>query len=82
MTPECIICVLPFRDTLFGSLSCAKIQLFLVSDILGGLGLSNSEYARLGEVVGGQDLGLSIVIGAHQVHTFLILIFWGLFHFH
>ena len=42
--------------------------IFFICDVLGGLGLSNSEYARLGEVVGGQDLGLSIVIGAHQVH--------------
>ena len=46
------------------------IESFFICNVLGGLGLSNSEYARLGEVVGGQDLGLSIVIGAHQVHRY------------
>ena len=33
----------------------------------GGLQLSNLEYARLGEIIGGYDLGMSIYLGAHQV---------------
>merc|ERR1719414_2087034 len=33
---------------------------------LGGVGLSNTQYARLTEVVGGNDLGVGIFIGAHQ----------------
>ena len=33
---------------------------------LGGVGLSNTQYARLTEIVGGNDLGLGIFIGAHQ----------------
>uniref|UniRef100_H3B2S2 Very long-chain specific acyl-CoA dehydrogenase, mitochondrial n=1 Tax=Latimeria chalumnae TaxID=7897 RepID=H3B2S2_LATCH len=33
---------------------------------LGGLGLSNSQYARLVEIVGMHDLGVGITLGAHQ----------------
>lgn len=33
---------------------------------LDGLGLSNTAYARLVEVIGGEDLGLGIFLGAHQ----------------
>ena len=33
---------------------------------LDGVGLSNTQYARLTEVVGGNDLGVGIFIGAHQ----------------
>ncbi|XP_041975034.1 very long-chain specific acyl-CoA dehydrogenase, mitochondrial [Aricia agestis] len=33
---------------------------------LGGLGLSNTQYARLVEVVGAHDLGVGITLGAHQ----------------
>merc|ERR1719204_2578873 len=33
---------------------------------LGGVGLTNTQYARLTEVVGGNDLGVGIFIGAHQ----------------
>lgn len=33
---------------------------------LGGLGLNNTQYARLTEIVGGNDLGLGIFMGAHQ----------------
>lgn len=32
----------------------------------GGLGLTNIQYARLGEINGAHDLGLSIHVGAHQ----------------
>lgn len=33
---------------------------------LGGLGLNNTQYARLTEIVGANDLGLGIFMGAHQ----------------
>ena len=33
---------------------------------LGGLGLNNTQYARLCEIVGTHDLGIGITIGAHQ----------------
>lgn len=33
---------------------------------LGGLGLTNTQYARLVEIVGGNDLGVGICLGAHQ----------------
>lgn len=33
---------------------------------LGGIGLTNTQYARLTEIVGGHDLGVGIFIGAHQ----------------
>eukprot|EP00118_Oscarella_pearsei_P026047 m.309293 g.309293 ORF g.309293 m.309293 type:complete len:617 (+) comp45999_c0_seq1:41-1891(+) len=44
---------------------------------LGGLGLSNSQYARLGEISGGYDLGLSIVMGAHQSIGFKGILLYG-----
>jgi len=34
---------------------------------LNGLGLNNTQYARLVEIVGANDLGLGIFMGAHQV---------------
>merc|ERR1712004_830693 len=37
-----------------------------VPEDLGGVGLSNTQYARLTEIVGGNDLGVGIFIGAHQ----------------
>jgi very long chain acyl-CoA dehydrogenase len=33
---------------------------------LGGLGLTNTQYARLTEIVGSYDLGIGITMGAHQ----------------
>jgi len=33
----------------------------------GGIGLNNTQYGRLVEIVGAHDLGLGIVLGAHQV---------------
>ncbi|CAG0888254.1 unnamed protein product [Cyprideis torosa] len=38
----------------------------LVPTEYGGLGLCNTQYARLGEILGAYDLGLSITLGAHQ----------------
>lgn len=32
----------------------------------GGLGLSNTQYARMTEIIGSNDLGLGITLGAHQ----------------
>merc|ERR1719365_46668 len=37
-----------------------------VPEDLGGVGLTNTQYARLTEIVGGNDLGVGIFIGAHQ----------------
>ena len=37
-----------------------------VPEELGGVGLNNTQYARLTEIVGGNDLGIGIFIGAHQ----------------
>jgi len=39
--------------------------------------LNNTQYGRLVEIVGGNDLGLGIVLGAHQVRypvTLVLLI--------
>lgn len=41
-------------------------MLYIIS---GGLGLTNTQYARLVEIVGAHDLALGIVLGAHQVHS-------------
>ncbi len=32
----------------------------------GGVGLTNTQYARVTEIMGGNDLGLGIAMGAHQ----------------
>lgn len=37
---------------------------------LGGLGCTNTQYARLVEIVGAYDLGVGIALGAHQVINF------------
>lgn len=37
-----------------------------VAEKYGGLGLTNTQYARLVEIVGAHDLALGIVLGAHQ----------------
>jgi very long chain acyl-CoA dehydrogenase len=37
-----------------------------VPEKYGGLGLNNTQYGRLVEIIGGNDLGLGIVLGAHQ----------------
>lgn len=37
-----------------------------VPEDLGGVGLTNTQYARLTEIVGANDLGVGIFIGAHQ----------------
>ncbi|XP_037968496.2 very long-chain specific acyl-CoA dehydrogenase, mitochondrial [Plutella xylostella] len=44
---------------------------------LGGLGLSNTQYARLVEVVGAHDLGVGITLGAHQSIGFKGILLFG-----
>ncbi|XP_025080062.1 very long-chain specific acyl-CoA dehydrogenase, mitochondrial-like [Pomacea canaliculata] len=44
---------------------------------LGGLGLNNTQYARLGEIIGAHDLGLSITLGAHQSIGFKGILLFG-----
>lgn len=40
----------------------------LVPEEYEGAGLSNTQMARLAEVVGASDLSLAVVMGAHQVY--------------
>ena len=40
-----------------------------------GLGLTNTQYARLVEIVGSHDLGIGITLGAHQVGLFIFKIY-------
>ena len=44
---------------------------------LGGVGLSNTQYARVVEIVGGNDLGLGIALGAHQSIGFKGILLFG-----
>uniref|UniRef100_A0A8C6LTQ0 Very long-chain specific acyl-CoA dehydrogenase, mitochondrial n=1 Tax=Nothobranchius furzeri TaxID=105023 RepID=A0A8C6LTQ0_NOTFU len=44
---------------------------------LGGLGLSNTQYARLVEIVGAHDLGVGITLGAHQSIGFKGILLFG-----
>uniref|UniRef100_A0A1B6KGK5 Very long-chain specific acyl-CoA dehydrogenase, mitochondrial n=1 Tax=Graphocephala atropunctata TaxID=36148 RepID=A0A1B6KGK5_9HEMI len=44
---------------------------------LGGLGLSNTQYARLVEIVGANDLGVGITLGAHQSIGFKGILLFG-----
>ncbi|XP_033249376.1 very long-chain specific acyl-CoA dehydrogenase, mitochondrial isoform X1 [Drosophila miranda] len=43
----------------------------------GGLGLNNTQYGRLCEIVGANDLGLGITIGAHQSIGFKGILLYG-----
>ena len=40
---------------------------------LGGLGLNNTQYARCVEIVGHNDLGVGITLGAHQSIGFKVI---------
>ena len=40
---------------------------------LGGLGLNNTQYSRLVEIVGAHDLGVGITLGAHQSIGFKVM---------
>ncbi|CAH0561926.1 unnamed protein product [Brassicogethes aeneus] len=44
---------------------------------LGGLGLTNTQYARLVEIVGSHDLGVGITLGAHQSIGFKAILLFG-----
>lgn len=48
-----------------------------VSQDFGGLGLNNTQYARLVEVVGKHDLGVGITLGAHQSIGFKGILLYG-----
>ncbi|OWK49812.1 Very long-chain specific acyl-CoA dehydrogenase, mitochondrial [Lonchura striata] len=43
----------------------------------GGLGLNNTQYARLVQIVGQHDLGVGITLGAHQSIGFKGLLLYG-----
>ena len=44
---------------------------------LGGLGLCNTQYSRLVEIVGTHDLGVGITLGAHQSIGFKGILLFG-----
>lgn len=44
---------------------------------LGGVGLTNTQYARLVEIVGEHDLGIGITLGAHQSIGFKGILLYG-----
>lgn len=44
---------------------------------LGGLGLTNTQYARMTEICGASDLGVGIALGAHQSIGFKGIILFG-----
>lgn len=52
-------------NTLEGLWDMGAFSLQVPQD-LGGLGLSNTQYARMVEIVGAHDLAVGIVLGAHQ----------------
>ena len=52
-------------DTVQGLKELGAFGLQVPTD-LGGVGLTNTQYARLTEIVGANDLGVGIFIGAHQ----------------
>jgi len=52
-------------DTLQGLKEMGAFGLQIPAD-LDGLGLTNTQYARLVEIVGSSDLGVGIALGAHQ----------------
>lgn len=41
----------------------------------GGLGTNNTQYSRMAEIVGEYDLGVGIVIGAHQSIGFKVILY-------
>lgn len=54
----------------FVAFCACQLSFYLVQMMLlfeGGLGLTNTQYARLVEIVGSHDLGVGITLGAHQV---------------
>ncbi|RVE48547.1 hypothetical protein evm_006858 [Chilo suppressalis] len=62
--------------TLAGLWDMGAFGLQVPSD-LGGLGLNNTQYARLVEIVGAHDLGVGITLGAHQSIGFKGILLFG-----
>ncbi|XP_032081750.1 very long-chain specific acyl-CoA dehydrogenase, mitochondrial-like isoform X2 [Thamnophis elegans] len=56
------------------SMGCFGLQ---VPEELGGIGLTNTQYARMVEVVGMHDLGVGITLGAHQSIGFKGILLFG-----
>lgn len=50
---------------------------FQVPAEYGGIGANNTQYARMGEIVGANDLGLGICLGAHQSIGFKGILLFG-----
>ncbi|KAM8897693.1 very long-chain specific acyl-CoA dehydrogenase, mitochondrial [Spinachia spinachia] len=63
-------------DTMQGLKEMGAFGLQVPSD-LGGLGLSNTQYARLVQIVGTYDLGVGITLGAHQSIGFKGILLFG-----
>ena len=49
----------------------------MVSPEYGGAGLNNTQYARLGEIMGSKDLAIGIVLGAHQSIGYKGIVLFG-----
>ncbi|XP_059050560.1 very long-chain specific acyl-CoA dehydrogenase, mitochondrial [Achroia grisella] len=64
------------QGTLSGLWDLGAFGLQVPTD-LGGLGLNNTQYARLVEVVGAHDLGVGITLGAHQSIGFKGILLFG-----
>ncbi|KAM3835034.1 very long-chain specific acyl-CoA dehydrogenase, mitochondrial-like isoform 2-T2 [Vipera latastei] len=64
------------EDTVAGlkSMGCYGLQ---VPEELGGIGLTNTQYARMVEVVGMHDLGVGVTLGAHQSIGFKGILLFG-----
>ncbi|KAK0133075.1 Very long-chain specific acyl-CoA dehydrogenase, mitochondrial [Merluccius polli] len=63
-------------DTMQGLKEMGAFGLQVPAD-LGGLGLTNTQYARLVEIVGMHDLGVGITLGAHQSIGFKGILLFG-----
>lgn len=64
------------ENTLAGLWELGAFSLQVPQD-LGGLGLTNTQYARLVEIVGANDLGVGIMLGAHQSIGFKGVLLFG-----
>lgn len=64
------------ENTLKGLWELGAFALQVPQD-LGGLGLTNTQYARLVEIVGAHDLGVGITLGAHQSIGFKGILLFG-----
>lgn len=50
---------------------------FQVPQKYGGIGANNTQYARMGEIVGANDLGVGVCMGAHQSIGFKGILLFG-----